>query len=214
MKKIVGIATMSGRESQLKKAVESLIHQVDEIFIYDNGIMPNKADNGKFYGLTQINEPCYYFTCDDDLEYPKDYIDKMIKAIEKHKCIITHHGRILQKMFASYYRGHRAFMCLRESTFEGQIDVCGTGVTGFRTDYFNPTNLHNAKDLKMSDIVFSLEAIIQGKKIVIMPHDKDWIKQIPLEGGYSIHEDQKRREGRQIQLANRILSLKNKQNGK
>lgn len=210
MKRIAGMATMAGREKQLKIAIESLVNQVDEIIIYNNKELPNKADNGKFFGLTEIKEPCYYFTCDDDIKYPDDYIEKMVEAIDKHGCIITHHGRILQKMFVSYYRGHRAFMCLRESTFEGQIDVSGTGVTAFRTDYFNPTNLHNAKDRRMSDIVFSLEAMIQNKKIMIMPHKEGWLKQIPLEGGYSIHEDQRRREGRQIQLANRILSIKNR----
>ena len=70
MRKIVGIATFKGREKALQKAIESLQYQCDEIIIYDNEVNPNLTDNGKFYGLTLQDKPCYFFTCDDDLQYP------------------------------------------------------------------------------------------------------------------------------------------------
>ena len=55
-KVIVGIATMKGREESLKKTIKSLAGQVDEIVIYDNEIMPNRADNGKFFPLRLYKE--------------------------------------------------------------------------------------------------------------------------------------------------------------
>lgn len=209
MKKVVGIATMKGRERSLEISINSLIKQVDEIFIYDNRYMPNKADNGKFYGLTQINEPCYYFTCDDDLRYNVDYIENMIEGIELTKSIVTHHGRILRGADVSYYRGHDSIRCTDENFRLVKIDVCGTGVTGFRTDYFNPTELHNAKDLRMSDLVFSLEAMKQGKTIVSLPHRKGYIQQLSIDFRKSIASMESKNETRQIEIANEIWRLKN-----
>lgn len=209
MKIIAGMATMPGREYSLKKAVKSLSNQVDEIIVYDNGINPDIADNGKFFGLTQLHEPCYYFTCDDDILYPKNYVSSMIEAIEATNSIVSHHGRILKGKDKSYYRGHDPIRCLDENMRLVTLDVCGTGVTAFRTDYFNPITLIESVDLRMSDIIFSLEAKRQGKKIISLPHNKGWIKQLPIDMKRSICTTESKKEGRQIELANEIWNLKN-----
>ena len=209
MKIVVGMATFKGREQAVEIAINSLSSQVDEIILYDNEVNPDIADNGKFYGLTMQKEPCYYFTCDDDLIYPPDYISKMIEAIERHGCIITHHGRILQGLDLSYYKGHKAIRCLKNSSYTGVVDIPGTGVTGFRTDYFNPNRLHLSKDKKMSDCIFALEASKQQKKIMSIPHSKDWIKQIPIDNDTSICRTMVENETRQIQLSNIIYNAKN-----
>ena len=83
LKKIVGMATMKGREKSVERAINSLAGQVDEIILYDNAVNPDLTDNGKFYALDKIKEPCYFFTCDDDLEYHPNYISRMITAIDK-----------------------------------------------------------------------------------------------------------------------------------
>lgn len=208
MKRVVGIATFKGREKSLDTVVKCLSSQVDEIIIYDNEVNPDLADNGKFYGLTLQEEPCYYFTCDDDLFYPEDYIDSMVKAIDKHNCIVTHHGRLLMDLDVSYYRGHKSFRCLDFNSHEMRIDVCGTGVTGFRTDYFNPVGLHNSEHKKMSDIVFSLEAVKRNKDIMVLPHNAGWIKHLPINFRESIAATESRNESTQIQLANEIYNIR------
>jgi len=208
LKIIVGIATFKGRENALKKVVESLQNQCDKIVIYNNEINEDIADNGKFYGLAMIKEPCYYFTCDDDLEYPSNYIKSMIQAIERTGTIVTHHGRILQGLDRSYYRGHKAFRCLGSNNIECTIDVPGTGVTAFRTDYFNPNELHKSKDKRMSDIIFGLEAAKQRKKITLLKHDQGWINQLPIDNATSIHSTEHKKEERQIELSNKIWNLR------
>ena len=210
MKIVVGMATFEGRELAVQKAIESLSNQVDEIVLYDNAVNPNLYDNGKFYGLTIHKEPCYYFTCDDDLLYPPDFVKNMIEAIERVGTIVTHHGRKLRALDVSYYRGHESFRCLDTNRFEGLIDVCGSGVTAFRTDYFNPIGLHASKDVKMSDIIFSLEAAKQGKQITVLKHSEGWIKHLPIDHSKSIHTTENKRESRQIELANEIHTTKSK----
>ena len=207
MKIIVGMATTNQRARFAETAVESLVHQADEIIVYNNS---NEAhdytDNAKFHALTLFNEPVYYFSCDDDILYPSDYVSTMVEAIERTGTIVTHHGRELLGLDRNYYRGHKGFRCLDENNTEQIIDVAGTGVTAFRTDYFNPTEIYKATDKRMSDLVFSLAAAQQGKQITILKHTKNWLKDLRVPQGLSIHF-MERRNTRQNELANEIYNV-------
>jgi len=121
MKTVVGMATFKGREKAVDTAINSLSNQVDEIILYDNEVNPDLTDNGKFYGLSLQKEPCYYFTCDDDLFYPSNYVETMIESIERLGGIVTHHGRKLKGLYLSYYRGHENFRCLDNNNHETRI---------------------------------------------------------------------------------------------
>ncbi len=206
MRIIVGMATFKGREKSVDKACSSLSKQVDLIYLYDNEQNEDLADNGKFYGLELEKEPCIYLSCDDDLLYPPNYAEEMVKAIEKHNSIVSHHGRILSGLDVSYYHGHKSWRCLDEVKTWQRLDVCGTGVTGFSTEYFNPT-LWDAEDKKMSDLVFSLEAIKQGKTITLLPHSKGWIKHLKINHSQSIAVTE-RDNTRQIEISNKIYNIR------
>lgn len=213
MKIIIGMATMKGREENVKKAVESLLANSivpNDIIVYNNAVQPDLTDNGKFFGLSVIDEPCYYFSCDDDLIYPPDYIRKTIEHIEVQRCIVSYHGRKLvpERVGKSYYKGHRAYACLHTYPETVEIDVCGTGVTAFSTEYFHPFNLHLATDQKMSDLVFSLEATKQGKKIMHIGHKAGWIQQQPIPIERTIYGTEHKNETRQIELACEIYNKK------
>jgi hypothetical protein len=209
MKVVIAIATFKGRESYLKKTLESLQGQADEIRIYDNEKrFIDLTDNGKFYFLHEYKEPVYYFTCDDDIIYPPTYVQDMIEAIERAGTIVTHHGRKLIGEGLSYYRGHKAYQCLRENHYEGSIDVSGTGVTAFRTDYFNPINIWASSDKRMSDLVFSLEASRKGKDITVLKHSGDYFRYQNVPANQTIHGTESRRETRQIEIANEIWKRK------
>lgn len=179
MKTIGAMATYDKRAQTRRRAIDSIEGQLDELHVMDNSINAfDRTDNAKFLMLDQIEEPCIMFLLDDDLIYPPDYVEKMVQAIEKYGCIITHHGRRLRGEGLDYYRGHQAFRCLGRVTEDVLIDVAGTGVTAFDTRYFHPKGLADSPDLRMSDLVFSLEAAKQGKKIGVVQHDVGWIKAI------------------------------------
>ena len=209
MKVVVGIATTGTRDESLAKTIDSLKGQVDEIRIYDNSKERiDLTDNGKFYFLAYYKDPVYYFSCDDDIIYPPDYVYKTIEAIEKHKCIVTYHGRILRGLNRNYYRGHSSFACLHNYPQTMELDVAGTGVTAFRTDYFNPTEIYKADEKRMSDLVFSLEAAKQGKKIIHIGHEAKWIRYIEQPKGTTIYEQEVNSQTKQIELANKIWLIK------
>lgn len=203
---IVGIATFKGRELLLEKTIESLKGQCDKIIVYDNEVNKDLTDNGKFYGLNYMNKPSYYFSCDDDIIYPPNYIQHTVQAIDKHQCIITYHGRKLLGKGLDYYRGHQSWGAFRSVTDQMFIDVAGTGVTAFKTDYFNPISLLTSEHKKMSDVIFSLEAVKQNKKILLLPHSHDWI--VEQKTTVNIKSDQILNSQTQIKLCDEILNLK------
>lgn len=207
----VGIATMKGREESLQNTIRTLNNQTikpTKIFVYDNENSENLTDNGKFYKLKDL-EPCYYFSCDDDLLYSNTYIEQMIKDIQLNQCIITHHGRVLTGLDKNYYRGHQTFRCLDDNRVQTQIDVAGTGVTAFHTDYFNPIEIYKSEYKRMSDLIFSLEAINQGKQIMLTTHKKGFIIQQNIDQSTSCHSIESINPINQNKIANEIYLKKN-----
>lgn len=207
IKIVVGMATFKGREKFLKKTIESLRFQVDEINIYNNEMNPDLTDNGKFYFLQNYKEPVIYLSCDDDIIYPPTYAQDMVKSIQECKSIVTHHGRKLQRQGVSYYHGHTAYRCTGLVNKRRIIDVAGTGVTGFNTAYFNPVHIYKSKDLKMSDLVFSLEAKKQKKTITLITHKAGYIIAQPVPRDQTIYGNHKNNDSRQSILADEIQSL-------
>jgi hypothetical protein len=210
MKIIAGLATFKGREEVIKRTIDSLLPQVDDIHIYNNELEPiDLTDNGKFHALQLYSKPIYYLSCDDDLIYPRDYVSRAIESVEKHECIISFHGRKLLGLDRSYYRGHKAYACLHSFPQTCEIDVPGTGVTCFSTLYFNPTELYKSEDKRMSDLVFGLEAAKQGKKIMHIGHEGKWIRQQDLPIEQTIYGMENKKAHRQMEIANEIWLIKN-----
>jgi GT2 family glycosyltransferase len=185
LKIVCGIATFKGREETLRRTIESLNGQVDQIIIYDNSKNKDITDLGKFHGL---KDNVYYFSCDDDIVYPSDYVQRTIEEIEKHKCIVTYHGRKLKGKGLNYYTGHESYSAFRNVFDTKFIDIAGTGVTAFNTNYFNPKDITSSEFMKMSDIVFSIEAKKQSKNIMLLPHSQGWINE--QKTAINIHTEQ------------------------
>lgn len=209
---VIGIATFgTDRREALAKVIEVLTPQCDLIVVYDNVVEPDITDLGKFAPLLFPNGgPFYFFSCDDDLIYPDTYVEDMIAKIKEHGTIVTHHGRVLNGLDRSYYWGHTSFRCLADVYQDQIIDVAGTGVTAFDTEYFHPTELTSAKDMKMSDLVFSLEAAKQGKKITVLAHKAGYIKHHDIDLTKTIAATESRgvNKGlRQQWYANEIIKL-------
>ena len=193
-KVIAQIATIPPRMILLKLVVHSLLPQVDKINIMLNGhrqvptflnhpkidyfLMDNsKGDASKFFGLRGLKG--YIFTCDDDLVYPTDYVSTMVAKLQKYdnKVILTNHGRIMKRkpVTNAYTDRLYAYHCLKEVTHETDIDIGGSGVMAWHSDYFFPDyDLITSKN--MGDIWIAKFAKDQGCKIVINPHRAGWIK--------------------------------------
>lgn len=221
MKMTANIATYQPREESLKKVLPSLLEQFDEVRVYFNSFekVPEWAsdmgvkgvvgedltDNAKFYFLNTIKAEEYYFTCDDDLIYPKDYLLQTISALNRYGGIITHHGRKLLGKHSKYYGVHKVYHCLGHQPHNINLDVCGSGVSAFFTRDFNPKELAFDSRKKMADLLMSLEAARNGVDITIIPHRNDWFKHI--NNAETIHKQCSYDDEIQAELANEIYDL-------
>lgn len=168
MRRVVGIATVKGREESLKDTIRSLENQVDFINVYDGNI---EGDKVKFTGY---EKGIHYFSCDDDLIYPPDYCDKMIECWERNGCIITCHGRNFIPPITNYHKNGIKFHCLHEVKEDVTVDCGGTGVM-MLTGQLN-FSLDDFKEKNMADVWIAKFAKQQNVPIVCMAHTEGWIK--------------------------------------
>ena len=195
------IATIPDRVEMLEHTVNSLWGQVDQINVMLNNyprvplflsrprittysLDNEKGDAGKFWGLGNVEG--YIFTCDDDLIYPEDYVEKTIWKMQEHKnkIIATYHGRIMEdKPVSNSYTDRRGgiknprskFHCLLTEEEETVLDIGGTGVMAWNSEYFFP-NYDRITKANMADIWVSKFCHEQGCKILHLPHKEGWIK--------------------------------------
>ena len=188
------IASIPDRERLLEQTVNSLLPQVDQLNIMLNNypktpafcskpkikvyhLDNSKGDGAKFYGLKNISG--YIFTCDDDLLYPPDYVETMVKTLKKwnYSVILSCHGRIMHEkpVTNSYTDRKQAFHCLKTENYAGLIDIGGTGVMAWDSRAFMP-NIDRITKKNMADIWICKFAQEQGIQIALQPHLEEWIK--------------------------------------
>lgn len=190
------VASIPGREESLKDAVNSILHQVDQLQVYLNNYdsvpdyllndkikvflskdhLGDLGDSGKFFECDKING--YHITIDDDLIYPDNYVESLISAIAKYdkKCVVSYHGRIFKNLpVASYYKGATVQLgCLKRVAVDQFVHVVGTGVLAYHTDTIK-IKLSAFKFPNMADIWFSEYCNDRKISRVVLAHPSGWI---------------------------------------
>jgi hypothetical protein len=179
-----------GRLESLKLSINSIINQVDLIRICFNQyqdippefdhpkfecIIPERdlTDLGKFQWLpTAENER--YFTCDDDIIYPSDYVAHTSRHSQLGS-VLSYHGRIINPLGnpRSYYRGgHTVFSFLDPCPISAQLHVPGTGVMMIDTSQAEIDPLPDSPPC-MADLIFANAC---QSEIHLVPHAGSWLK--------------------------------------
>ena len=196
----VGIATYPARLPFLLDCLNSLQPQVDEIFVclneYDQipvelqseqfrkvkCTIPetNMMDAGKFLHLHEATG--IFFSCDDDIIYPSDYVARTLERLGDYpNAIITYHGRAMHTHCAceSYRRdcckGYAFYAECQEDT---PIHIAGTGVSAFRSDLLQ-IDAEKFYPQGMADIHFSISAFDRKIPVILVRHPEQWIVQNP-----------------------------------
>lgn len=225
MKVTANIATRPGREIGLRKCIASLHGQVDTIRIYFNDFKPydwikdhpkvtairgkDVGSAAKFHWLNRRRNE-YYFTCDDDLIYPHDYVEKTIREVDRCGGYVSYHGRKLRGIGLSYYKGHQTFHYARRQDHSLQIDVPGTGVGCVRSRDFSPSRITRKQWRNMDDVGIAYECARQGVSVTLLKHSDQWITDaIPMDAT-AIFRQESRDDSRQSKLADQIVRLRNR----
>lgn len=195
----VQIASIPDRVDSLMQTVKSLLLQVDEMFIglnnyyeepsfcKDSKITTMLFDNSmgdavKFYNVERFDG--YFFTCDDDLVYPKNYVHYIVNRINMYnqEAIITLHGRNYYNIpVKSFHRdpfeNHR---CLMDVRGDHPVMIGGTGVMAFHTSTLN-VSYSDFKAPNMADVWMAKLAHEQGVPIMVVDHRAGYLRYIPPE---------------------------------
>jgi glycosyltransferase involved in cell wall biosynthesis len=196
-KKIVcGMATIPERADSLKEAVESILPQVDELIIYQNGFYNrynflehnkiqilssihtniDQGDAGKFYHINTYNNSIY-FSIDDDLIYPSNYVETLLSYLRKYsyRVIVTCHGRTLKKDAKLYTDCENFYSCLSTVNQDRSVHFGGTGVMAFDTSFVKIT-FNDFLAPNIADIWMGYYAQKNNIPIIVIQHKKEWIQ--------------------------------------
>ncbi len=208
----VAIATYPARRKSLIETVDSLICQVDYLLLYLNDyqeipeeIQKHKYRNkiicvideagqrraeGKFHWMHRVNG--YYLTCDDDIIYPEDYVERLVAAIDENsrQKVVGLHGMVFHDFIASFKADRKEFYRFSEEVTEDKAcHLLGTGVCGFHASLFESVSSALLTKYPYAvDPAFSV--ICKNNKIpmLCLKHEKEWLKSSP-HMLYGLHEE-------------------------
>lgn len=199
--KIAGLATIPSRKEMLFKVVESLLPQVDQLHIYFDYDVESEVpdfhdpkivywvkrkgeelgDIGKYAPLIEgypLPPDFYYLSCDDDIEYPPDYVMRMSAAcafFHRRALISLHGSTILNPPVESYYRNRLGIACLKYFPVYAHMQFPGTGVSCFHSSTFKLRRKDFSRK-NMADIWVGMAAAEQDVPVIVAPHSGTWLQ--------------------------------------
>lgn len=189
---VFGLASLPDREPTLEYVISSIHNQVDAIELALNGYeyIPEwiskypkvtatlttneKGDANKFLHIEKYHNH-YYFSGDDDILYPPDYIETLKNEIDRTGGLVTLHGSRIYGTVRSYYRDRKLQShCLRDGN-ETQVHVPGSGVSGFHTSKLKLKYSHFEAP-NMADVFLGIQCHKQGVLCTAIAHLGGWVR--------------------------------------
>ena len=204
---VAGMATVPGNEAALFRAVNSLLPQVDRIDLYGNVFEQLPAllqghpklrcvvdregtrygDAGKFWGLQDCVDTIY-LSCDDDIDYPADYVQRMVEVLARHggACAVSVHAALMRQcaddVVRYYYDGETrtVFHFERELHGERRAHVPGTGTTVVHSHFVKP-GMAYFQQPNMADLWLAQYLLENALPVVAIARPAGWLKQLPVD---------------------------------
>jgi hypothetical protein len=187
---IVGIASLPERIDCLMDTINSIYDHVDKIIVglnnykyvpsflqrdkIESHILDNSlGDAAKFYKVDEYKNH-YYFACDDDLIYPKDYFSHMIEKADQYHVPVGLHGVIFKHPIRSMYQDRNVYHCLHTLKSDLVVDYIATCAMCIDTSKLS-ISLKDFKHANMADIWVGDVMNRKNIKPVVISHDKNWL---------------------------------------
>lgn len=191
------MATFPPRVEALARSVDSLINQVDHLYIYLNGYdhvpeflsderitalpardLEDLRDVGKTYHMSQTSGG-YYFTVDDDIIYPPNYCEVMVRTIEQYDrdAVVGVHGVLFEQPFTRYFSKKRTVYHFRRKLEQDDfVNLLGTGTIAFHSSTIRLD--HSSMPKGMLDIGLAVAARQVGVPLVALARGDAWLQPI------------------------------------
>ena len=183
------MATIPNRIQQLEIVVNCILPQVDQLNVYLNNFeeVPwflnnpkisvvrsqdhgDRGDAGKFYWSDKVRG--YYFTIDDDIAYPPDYVDKLKAGLDRRgkKCAVGIHGEMYGNEIRHWTKDrtktHHFHYRLERDT---PVCVLGTGCALDQTLWGKTWNFEDQNPDKVTKEVEAIQECLPWKYIQDIP---------------------------------------------
>lgn len=199
---VVSLCSIPERSMLLQRTLASLAPQVDRINIYLDRYTsvpdfiknahknitvvlskdePGLRDNGKFLPFSDLNEPCYYFTADDDIVYPPDYVATLLRKIELYgrEAVIGVHGVLLPERPTGYFSSFRKVLMYKNSLeCDSLVNNLGTGTVAFYSGCLSKLCLNLFPTAGMADIYLSLYCKSNNIPMIAIARSEDWLQEL------------------------------------
>jgi hypothetical protein len=188
------MATIPSRIPIAERAVACILPQVDQLNVYLNGFeeVPwflqhekvnvvrsqdhgDRGDAGKFYWADKVDG--YYFTVDDDILYPPDYVEKLKGALDKRgkKCAVGVHGEMYPDVIKHWTQDRKkTYHFYYECEKDVPVHVLGTGCMAYHTSKLK-VDPDEFKIPNMADVWFTCICSRNTFFRVVIQHPRGWL---------------------------------------
>ena len=192
------LATLPDRESSLEKTINSLRGQADTINIYLNGhqrvpaflrgergsdctIWRSKENGGavmKFWWSDKLEG--YLLTCDDDIIYPPNYVERVVDAIERYerRAVVGLHGVTIPPGFQRYVRDREVVAYNEGLVADKPVHILGTGGMAYHSSTLRVSTADFPYP-NMTDIWFGIACQKRRVPIVCIARPLGWLEVMP-----------------------------------
>ena len=128
-------------------------------------------------------ESKFHLTVDDDIVYPEDYVEKMVRFLEGFEggvAVGVHGIRLKEWIRNGYYGSREVYMGVEKVEKEVGVHILGTGTMLYRAKDLGKVEVMEVfREPNMADVWFGILAQRLGLPLVVIPHEEGWLKEIP-----------------------------------
>ncbi len=193
---IGSIATMPSRANTFKKTLNSILPQVNQLYVFLDGFeeiplellkQPNchitlLPQQGSLHASSRFLAPHLFgsdatvILFDDDILYPPDYVAQAKLALAQYggKAIIGFHGTIFLPPHLSYARNRHTFHFATKLDMDTHVHELGCGTAAFHSSKFRPdpaTWRHH----QMDDLYMAAEALKTKLSLISIKREANWL---------------------------------------
>jgi len=138
-------------------------------------------------GERQELQSRYYFSIDDDLLYPANYVAEMVEAIERHErnAVITAHGSNIVRPVRDYFECRHVYGFSDRQERDIFVDMAGVGCSAWHSSTIKPTPndfpIPFCRDLWLS-ILTHKGGIENYAPLISLQRPTQWIMPLVTEG--------------------------------
>lgn len=181
--RIGGMATMPTRAHTLAIALDSILPQVDRLFLYFDKhervpdfvagrpkivpLLPAQygpiGGDGKLLGALLMGSPCLYFCFDDDIFYPLGYVELLASGLERHRfgALVGIHATRFVAPHLSYRRHRQVLHFSAPLASDVPVDEIGAGTLAFHSGRFR-VDPRAWRYHTMGDLMVAIEGVRRG----------------------------------------------------